>query len=121
MAIKGNAGGDGSILVGEDKILELSVTDDDGAAVDMTGWTVQFVMQRRLGESPSTLSLAATIVGTYNADPNLNTQRARVTLTDTDHTDALSAVAYSYSWKRVDPGLETVLRFGTMTWQQTTQ
>lgn len=108
------------LFLGEDKILRLHVKDSDGVPVDIAGWAVLFNVRESDRASTDVLSKAAPISGTYNADPDVNTQRAIVTLTDTE-TAALSAKRYRYSFKRTDDGSETILAFGPFVPQRATQ
>lgn len=68
-----------------------------------------------------------TVEGTYNADPEVNTQLLVVTLEDTDSYDpdaspavALKAKKYRHSLKRVDDGFETIMAFGNFQFLQAT-
>ena len=134
MALKHNLGGDGSLFVGEDKILDLRpiydgpvafvgdvayVADVSGAPTstlasvkDITGWTIKwFLRVRDASTGAALLEKTATIDGTFNVSPSVNTQKARVVLTD-DDLNTLTASGYRYSWKRMDDGSETVLAYG---------
>jgi hypothetical protein len=86
--------------------------DADGNLLDMSGWTIHFVA--------AGLTKTATVSGTFNSDPAINTQVATVTLTAAETVD-LQATTYPYSWKRVDSGYNDVLVYGSWPVQQTTQ
>lgn len=114
MAIETDIGGDNNdFFVGEDKGFELGpVVDKDGVPVDMTGWDLHFVVRKAdSSPDPALFDKTAVILGTYNVDPEVNTQFARVVFTDTE-TEVLKAIDYRQSWKRYDNGVETVLAFG---------
>lgn len=113
MAIEVNVGGDGSLFVGEDKILRLSVTNAlTGLPENIVGWVIHFVVRRRDNTAdPAIFEKTATIVGTYSVDPLVNTQKAEVQLTDTE-LNTVKARTYRHSWKRMDDGSETILAYG---------
>lgn len=125
MATTWNIGGNGTLFVGEDKTfrLELLVAEFDSAGVpiepsassvpiDMTGWSILFdVRLKDNSADPAIFSKTATLQGVYNANRALNTQRAIVTLTDTE-LNTVVAKTYRHSWKRMDDGSETVLARG---------
>ena len=119
MATQITIGGSGTLFVGEDKVLRLHVLDTAGVPIDITGWTIQFVLCP-LGSDTATLTVAASIVGVYTAVYLTNTQRASVSLTDTQ-TVALTAGRYRHSWKRMDADNETVLAYGECLFETTSQ
>jgi hypothetical protein len=94
------------------------LNEDEDAAIDIAGWSLSWMLKRRLSMLDADASVTKTtgggtvaISGTYNADPTVNTQRATVTITDTD-TESLTAAVYYYELKRMDAGLETVIAYG---------
>lgn len=112
MALDAPIGGNGSLFVGEDKVFKLELIDADNAPVDMTGWTLLFdVRKKDTSNPPAILSYTPSITGTFNSSRNVNTQRAVVTVTDTD-MNLFKAGTYRHSWKRMDDGSETVLAWG---------
>jgi hypothetical protein len=116
MATDVTIGGEGTLFVGEDKTLELHVKDSSGVPVNISGWSILFdVRTKDNAADPAIVSATAAITGTYDAVVASNTQRARVVLTD-DQLNLFKgsnlvsgAKTYRLSWKRTDPGLETVL------------
>lgn len=115
-----NIGGDGSLFIGEDKVLRLEVIDLANAPVDMVGWTLLFDVRKKDSSlPPALLSKTPVVTGTFNASRALNTQRAVVTLTDTD-MNVFKAATYRYSLKRMDEGNETVLAWGNFSPQKAT-
>ena len=109
-----------NLFLGEDKVLRLHVKNSAGVPVDIAGWAVLFNVRESDKASIDVLVKSAAVQGTYDADPDDNTQRAVVTLTDTE-TAALSAKLYRYSFKRTDDGSETILAFGPFVPQRATQ
>lgn len=109
--------GSGDLFVGEDKIFRFELVDDPdlGAAavpVNMTGWDILFdVRIKDTSADPAILSKTATLTGVYNAARSLNTQRAIVSVTDTE-MNLFKQKTYRHSWKRMDDGVETVLSRG---------
>jgi hypothetical protein len=128
MAFEQTIGGEGELFRGEDKTLELEVLQsgedaDDTAATpeNIAGWAIQFIVRLKDDSSGDpVLTKTATVSGSYNATRASNTQRAVVTLTDTD-MDALVPRIYRHSWKRTDDGSETVLAYGNFSVQRATQ
>lgn len=113
-------GNDGSLFVGEDKTLKLEVLDSSDVPVNIAGWSILFdVRKLNTSADPALLSQTATITGVYNAVRATNTQRAVVTLTDTE-MNTLKALTYRHSWKRMDDGSETVLAYGNFVPQKAT-
>lgn len=130
MALTQTIGGNGTLFVGEDKTfrLELLVAELDSEGnpvppssasvpIDMTGWSILFdVRKTDNSPDPAIFSKPASLQGVYNANRALNTQRALVSLTDTEMNTVkagnTSPGSYRHSWKRMDDGSETVLARG---------
>lgn len=138
MALEQNYTKDARIFIGEDKTLfypvydqtdktdaELLAAIEAGTAVpiDVSSYSLAWILRKNdntidppLIEKESFAGIS--VVGTFNVDPDVNTQKIAVVLEDTDTWDESSpAVAFKagkkrYSLKRTDPGLETVLAFG---------
>lgn len=120
MAIQQNIGASEDWFVGEDKTLNFEVYDSTGAAMqDIAGWSLRFRLRyQRDGDAivftKTTGGSGVAISGTYNSDPATNTQRAVVTIDDTD-TDNLQPGNYLFNLWRTDAGSETVLAYGLAT------
>lgn len=111
MAKQWTIGGAGDLFKGEDKTLKLEVLDGSDLPVDIAVWSITMDVRLTVDASaPATLSKTATVSGTYNANRNTNTQRAVVTLTDTEL--GITATTYQHAWKRTDDGSETILAYG---------
>jgi hypothetical protein len=122
MASESTIGGSGTLFVGEDKTIRFALpsADDPLVGIDMTGWTM--LLDIRLKDNsaePAILSKTPTLTGVFNPVQALNTQRAVVTLTDTE-MNLFKAKTYRWSWKRMDDGNETVLGYGNFTPQKAT-
>jgi hypothetical protein len=113
MAVEADIGGAGELFVGEDKTFRLELLDTAlTTPVDMAGWVVKFFVRLKDGTAdPAIFDKTATIIGVYNSVRATNTQRAEVTLTDTE-LNTVTAKTHRYSWKRMDDGNETVLAYG---------
>ena len=90
------------------------------ASIDITGFALSWMLKRALTDLDAAAALTLTtggstiiINGTYNVDPAVNTQRATVTIADTD-TDALNPGVYHWELKRTDAGLESRLAYGSV-------
>ena len=125
MATKVNIGGDGELFAGEDKLMRLfPLLDTNGVPVDMSGWTVVFEVRRRdESADPAVITKTCAISGTYDADPDMNEQKAIATLEDTDlPADPFGkSLTFRYSFKRTDAGFETILARGDFKPERATQ
>lgn len=119
MALLVTIGGDGTLFVGEDKILELEVLDPQGLPIDIGGMVILFDVRKADAASTAILSRTAVIIGAYSPVRASNTQRAQVVLTDTE-LNTVKAIKYRHSWKRMDDGSETVIAWGDFTPQKAT-
>jgi hypothetical protein len=99
MARRQNIGQSEDWFIGEDKTLPFEVYDGSAADGD------RVVLTRTTGGS------TITITGSFNADPDTNTQRVNVLVEDTD-TDNMQPGRYYYVLRRTDAGNETVLAYG---------
>lgn len=107
-----NYGGDETLFIGEDKILDLEVLDRSNVPVNVAGMVFRFVVRLRDNSSdPTLLNEVATVVGVYNGVRSVNTQRLRVLLTAAN-MNTFEARAYRHSWKRMDSGSSTVAARG---------
>lgn len=117
MARQQHLGGSEDWFVGEDKTLEFEIYDSTGAAIqDVSGWAIQWVMRKVFDGNAIVISKTTgagtiTITGSYNSDPDVNTQRVAVAITD-DDTDNLQPGQYEHALKRTTSGSETVLSYG---------
>jgi len=94
---------------------------------DVAGWTIAWVLRKKpkSADPPlieKTVGSGIAIVGIYDADPTANMQRVEVTLDDTDTYDPDSSPEvnikpgkYAYGLKRLDPGSEKILAYGSFT------
>jgi hypothetical protein len=113
-------GGDGALFVGEDKTIRLELLDVNGMPVPMTGWTILFdVRKNDTSAEPAILSKTPSLTGAYDSVRATNTQRAIVTLTDTE-LNLFKAQTYRYSFKRMDNDSEMVLAWGDFAPQKAT-
>jgi hypothetical protein len=107
-------------FIGEDKLLEYEVLQEDEATPqDVTGWAMSWALKRNDNASdPPIISKTTvsgiTITGIFNAVRATNTQRVIITIIDTD-TDALRAATYRYALKRTTEGFESILAYGNAT------
>jgi hypothetical protein len=96
------------------------LNDDEDAAIDITGWTLSWMVKKSLAHLDAAALLTKTtvsgitIAGVYSATPGSNLQRATVAIADTD-TDAFTAGDRFYELKRMDAGADTILAYGTLT------
>lgn len=108
-----------TIKNGEDWPIELSVLDDDGVPVDISGWSVRFLIKRRLRDADADAIIDKStdddlsISGTYNADPDVNTQVVTGTIADTETDGVVPGLCY-FEWRRTDDGYERVLGDGVV-------
>lgn len=119
MAREQHIGGSDHWFIGEDKTLPFEIYDSTEEQIqNVTGYAIGFYLRKILEGDPLVFSKTTgastiTITGSYNADPDTNTQRINVLITD-DDTDNLQPGQYQYSLWRTDSGSETVLAYGTV-------
>jgi len=117
MARLQNLGDSAEWFVGEDKAIPFEIyTDDEVTIQDVTGFTMRWVLRKRKDDDAilldkTTAGATITITGSYNADPDTNTQRVNVIIADTD-TEHFQPGRYYHTLKRTDAGLATVLSYG---------
>lgn len=136
MAFEATIGGSGSLMLGEDKTLSIEVINADLSTFDpddettwipkdISGFTLTFIVRDQSSYAGTLLiTKSASITGSYNATRSVNTQRAEVSIADTDfvsESGLIPAGTSYYSLKRTDAGSETVLVFGEFVVQETTQ
>lgn len=120
MAREQNIGAADDWFVGEDKTIPFEIYSSDEATIeDITGFALAFYLRKIGGPDTKVLTCTTgastiTITGSFNADPDTNTQRANVIIADTD-TVNFQAGKYAYSLWRTDDGLMTVLAYGEAT------
>lgn len=103
-------------FIGTDHQFEFGpVVDGDGVAIDVSTWTLSWMMKRRLNDPDlsAILTKTPTVTGTHNPDPALSTQRVVVSIADTDTDPLVARVDYRHELKRTDAGSEAVLAYGT--------
>jgi len=94
-------------FVGEDKQLQFTILDEAGAAVNITGWSINFAV----ATSPGAAALVSKSTASGIALTTPASGILTVTIADTD-TDAIASGRYVYALKRMDNNTETVLAFG---------
>lgn len=113
MAEETQIGGTGEVFVGEDKVFQLTVQDTANAVVDITGWTIIFVVKvKDTASDPGLISVTCALT-----DPTNGVCTA--TVADTV-MDTLLPRTYRYSFKRTDGGAETILAYGDFVVQKAT-
>lgn len=99
-------------------------SSDQDAITDITGWTLSFLVKRRPTDADvdalvtKTTAAGIVISGVFNASPATNTQKATVTMVDTE-TDAIAAATYYWELKRMDAGSEQRIGYGRIAFNQT--
>lgn len=110
-----------SIFLGTDfqRVFEIR-DDDETAAIDISGWAISWMVKRFKDQADNVALLTKTttgghitIGGSFNADPTVNTQRATLSVLDTDTDTAINDGMYWWELKRTDAGFETVLAYGS--------
>ena len=101
-----------------DYTIKFKAWEKDGKTPrDVTGYTLSWMLKRRLSDLDSaailtkTTSGGITITGTFDSNPVLNTQLIEVLIADTDTVNVKPGV-YAHELKRT-PGIKTVLCFGS--------
>lgn len=100
---------DHTLWRGTSPTIAFSVVDDDGVAVDVTGWTAVYTLRLHASDpDPAALSIAGAIFGAPAAGV------FRVAITKAQLL-ALAAGNYQFSFERTNSGNEDVLAFGVAT------
>jgi hypothetical protein len=134
MALEFNITAADKFFLGEDKVVDISVVGADNVTpYDVSLVSLEWNLRKTDGgPDPAIMTKTPTIVGVYNADPLINTQRVRVTFAS-DDTDPLvtvtknppyklkANVAYRHSLKRKDVGHEAIVSYGSFTFLQATE
>jgi len=115
------------LYVGADHVIDVVIYSDTDLTtiIDTSSWTLVTLDFRKSDLAAATvLSVNGTRSGTFNADPDVNTEKWSFTLSD----DQLAATVFTgddptsrYSIWRKDAGSEQPVRFGTATFGRTTQ
>lgn len=113
MSITQNITADDRFFAGEDKSLRYFVVDSAGAAQDMTGWALEWVLRRSAAHPTATLTKTTGAAQIVIDNGNGTSDMATVSITD-DDTLNLVAGQYVYALRRTDAGSEQVLAFGTL-------
>lgn len=108
-----------TLFLGEDHQFVYSILNEaQDAAIDISGWALSWMVKRNLLDADASALLTKTtggggivVSGTYNSNPDVNTQVATITLLDTD-SSSLAQGLHHYELKRTDDGFETVLGYG---------
>jgi len=110
--------GDDAYLQGTDFTYPCEILNGaETAAIDISGWALSWLVKRYKADADNaalitkTTSSGIAIAGSYNSDPDVNTQLATITVEDTD-TTALSPGIYYHELKRTTAGSETILIYG---------
>jgi hypothetical protein len=112
--------------LGTDQAYDVTVYTSPAKVVvrEITGWAMSFMVKRKATDADlaavvtKTTGAGIVISGSFNSDPDSNTQEATVTIADTD-TDSLYAGVYHWELKRTDAGSEARVAYGTISLNQT--
>lgn len=131
MATERNITAADDVFFDTDMVLRFAITAGSPAVpVDVSTWSFAWVLRRKVNSvDPAiiekTTGAGIAVSGTFDADPEVNTQRVDVTLEDTDTYDPdadppvlVKAGTYAHALKRVDDGAETVLTYGSFVLKQ---
>jgi hypothetical protein len=106
------------LFLGEDHAFAFHIKNaGETASLDIAGWNLSWIIKRRISDSNGNAILRKTtgsgisITGTFDANPATNTQRATVSVADTD-TEAKDPGLYYWELKRTDANQETILSYG---------
>lgn len=115
-----------SLFIGTDAIYPYQIRqseEPDAPAVDVATWALSWKLKRSVDDldNAALVSKATgsgiSIVGTFNADPAINTQRIHVAIADTD-TDGVEPGQCVAELKRTNDGLESILVHGPLLLRQ---
>lgn len=144
MSVEFNVTAAQKFFLGEDKVLDLTIFDQDGITpFDVTGLPLEWNLKKTdkasdpgiitKGITALGVSTGITIVGVYNVSPLLNTQKVRIAFASDDTNPDVTSVlvvlpyalkagtAYRHSLKRKDVSNKAILTFGSFTFLQATE
>lgn len=106
----------------DDVLLQFAILNaSQTQAVDVSTWVMSFMLKRSLKDldavkllEKTTASSAIFLVGTFDPDPTVNTQRVRVKIDAVDLA-VIDPGVCKYELKRMDVGFEAVLAYGNST------
>lgn len=115
-----------SLDIGTDQAYDVTVYTSEAATTvrEITGWALSFMIKRKATDADGSALVTKTtgdgisISGTFNADPDTNTQKATVSVADTD-TDGLTPGVCHWELKRTDAGSEARIAYGPLTLNRT--
>ena len=109
---------------GEDHEFVFDVTNvPETVAIDITGWALSFMVKRRVSDADSaalvtkTTSSGIAIAGVFAAVITTNTQRATVTIADSDVDDFVAGLM-RWELKRTGAGVEAPLAYGPINFRR---
>ena len=117
MSVQANITASDGYFLGEDKSIRFFVVDSAGAAQDMTGWALEFVVRRTAAATTAILSKTTGAATVVISNGNGTSDLATVAITDDDTVD-LVAGTYEYALRRTDSGSEQVLAYGSLVLQK---
>lgn len=97
-----------NLFIGEDRTLRFTVVDANDAAVDISGYALEWVMREKPASATADITKATGSGITITDGPN---GLCEVAITDAD-TLALLPGTYFHTLRRTDDDSETVLSFG---------
>lgn len=106
MSIESHITLDDKWFVGEEKQLKFLIVDADGAALDVSGYTLEWVLGIE-GVAILTVEEANITISNGNG-----TNDAVTVSVDASDTDTLDAGLYQHSLRRIDDEAEQVLSYG---------
>lgn len=106
----------------DDVLLQFAILNaSQTLAVDVSTWSISFMLKRVLRDldvakllEKTTASGDVFLVGTFDPDPTVNTQRVRVKVNAADLATIEPGVC-KYELKRMDASFEAVLAYGNAT------
>ena len=114
MSIESNIAESDNLFLGEDKILQYTVTDSAGAIQVITGWALEWVLRSAAGHGTALLTKT---VGSGITITNGAGGILQVAIAD-DDTLSMAPDTYYYTLRRTDAAFEVVLAFGTVVLRQ---
>lgn len=101
------------LVIGDDKTVRIDVTDENGAAKNMTGWALTWEIKS--SRTSSTALVTKTTSDGISIGNGAGTgDRATITIADTDLEDTLSEGTYWHQLRRTDAGNEELLSYGSV-------
>lgn len=105
-------------FTGEDKSIVFTITQANGTAQNITGWSLSWLVKRYATDPDVSAFITKTTAGGGIVLTTPLSGICTITVTDDDVANISGGRSYVHELKRIDAGAETVLSYGPFKLQQ---